>query len=583
MFAGMKRLLAGVLLTLALPAAAQADTTTVDPASSGTCVRAGTCKTIGDAIGVSQATDVVKVLAGTYAESVTIPAALDNVTVEGAPGANIDGGFSIAGENVKLKGLTILRQTGTAAAVAGTGGLLEISDSLVGSFVGPAVTLGAGAENKVLRSTVASLEPAAETSDGINLNVTGSGDRILTVESSIVIGGAKSAAFRVTTAASSGNATLNLNHVTSTGVNAIVLNGAGGSLPVSAPGDITAVVKSSIIHGASTATGFEGVPNPVPALPPLVAANKVESTYTHSDASPVTDAGGATSTGDGTFTPDSALFGSGFRLRADATAAIDKGGPLAAGESDKDIDGDPRVAGPASDIGADEFVNSAPELSLELSPTTAKTGQVVTATGKATDKQGNSDIVGYGTDWGDGKKDTSASNVVQHVYEKSGTYTVQMVVADKSNAFSAIVSKSITITDGSPPQLQITTPAEGASVKLTTKKPKKKGKKRKKKALTIKGVDADESGIAKVEVAITRRAGSSCQHYNGSKFVSGSCSNPTFVNATLSGNGFKVVTKKLIFKKGTYEARARATDTKGNAGPATFEKSVKTLVSFKVK
>ena len=56
----MKRsLLAALALLLAAPAAALADTTTVDPGATGTCARGATCKTINAALDVSVASDKV--------------------------------------------------------------------------------------------------------------------------------------------------------------------------------------------------------------------------------------------------------------------------------------------------------------------------------------------------------------------------------------------------------------------------------------------------------------------------------------------------------------------------------------------
>jgi len=52
-------LLAALALLLAAPAAALADTTTVDPGATGTCARGAMFKTINAAIDVSTASDKV--------------------------------------------------------------------------------------------------------------------------------------------------------------------------------------------------------------------------------------------------------------------------------------------------------------------------------------------------------------------------------------------------------------------------------------------------------------------------------------------------------------------------------------------
>ena len=116
-------------------------------------------------------------------------------------------------------------------------------------------------------------------------------------------------------------------------------------------------------------------------------------------------------------------------------------------------------------------------------------------------------------------------------------------------------------------------------MKLTRKKKKRAKKAPKPKAYLIKGVDADESGLASVELAITR-IGSKCKQYNGKKLVKAGCTTYTFVKAKLKGSGFSLKAKRLA--KGSYEIRARGTDLKGNA-TTTFDAAAKTLVKFKVK
>lgn len=563
-----KACLLAVSVVLAAPAAARADKT-VD-GSKG--------QTIQAAIDAASAGETITVLPGTYTENVNVPSGKDGLSLRFNPGAAVSGAASVDSADVKVAGLVLFRPEGTAAALTATGGKLVLTDSTIFATGGDAVVISE-ADNVIQRSTILTTA-ATGGADGIAQGPGG-----LKVDSSIVVGGPKGVGLRVTTAQGSDPATTTLNHATIAGVGGISLEAPDDTVVTSKVGDVTLAVNASIVHGASTATEADGQKDPILGTQ-LVPASAVKATYTSSDATPMTKAEGSpgdpeiTATKAFGPTADAALFRTGTALRLKATApVIGQGGDVASGESATDIDGDPRKNGDATDIGADEFTNTAPELTFAITPDAPKTGQIVEATATATDKQGADDIIGYAVDWGDGKKDTTASNVIQHVYEKSGTYTVTMLVADQSFTTSAVVSKQITVTDGAPPQLQVTTPASGATVKLSRKK--KKGAKRKPKPKTflIKGVDADESGLSSVELAITK-TGSSCKQYNGKKLVSAGCTKYTFVKATLKGNGFSLKAKRLA--KGSYEIRARGTDTKGNAS-STFDAATKTLVKFKVK
>jgi PKD repeat protein len=562
----MKRVCAAIGLCLALPASALADTTTVDPAASGACARGGTCKTINEAVTASSAGDTLVVKPGSYAETVALSKAL---TVNAEVGAIVAGRVNVTVADVKIDGLGVITETGADPALRSTAGNLTLTNSAVVSFSSTAVSLTAGAANVIKRSTIAS---AAGAGDGLALGAVGA-----TVDSSIVLGGANAAAFRVTTAAGSANASLTLNHITTvapgTGF-AVVLDGSGGSLPLQTVGDIALKVAGSIVHGPNAVSsdpgvGVGGIGLP---LPGVHGANAVTASFTNSDATEFKDAAGNTVAGTGNPTADNLLFSSSkLRLKPNAPV-IGKGGSLADGESTTDIDGDPRTA--PTDIGADEFQNHTPTLEFSVAPANPSTADKVVVTAKATDKDGPQDIAGYLTDWGDGsKRDQTSGNVVQHVYQDPGTYTITMGAADRTGANSNVVTHQVTVTDGTPPQLQITTPGDGGSVKHP---------KRKKLQLTIKGVFADPSGVKEILVALTRK-GQGCLQYNGSKLVKRSCSKFTFLKAKLSGNGFRLVTKKSIdVIRGSYEIRAKGSDTKGNAS-STFDHDTKSLISFKVK
>ncbi|MEA2127092.1 MAG: hypothetical protein QOI80_3874, partial [Solirubrobacteraceae bacterium] len=512
----------------------------------------------------SQPSDVLVVKPGSYTEDVTIGSTLTGLTVNADPATVLNGTLTVSANNVTVDGLTIATFAGTAPSLTASGGKLTLTDATVVSFVGTALSLTAGAENLIQRSTIASTEAAGDTSDGVT-----QGPAELTVDSSIVFGGAKGAAFRVTTTGGSAAASLKLNHVTTTAPatgKAIVLDGTGGSIPLGTVGNITLAVASSIVHGASSAASD-------PGLSIVRPANAVTASFVSSDATDFTGADGQHVAGTGNPTPDSDIFGPSKRLKF-GSAVIDKGGPVATGESVTDIDGDPRTDGAATDIGADEFFNHAPTLTLAVAPTAAKTGEVVTATGAAKDKEGAADLASYAVSWGDGLKDQSNTPSILHAYAKPGTFTVAMVAVDKSGALSSVASQTVTVTDGTPPDLRVTTPKPNAKVALNPrgKQPLQ---------LNIIGVDADASGIAKIEVALTR-VGKPCRQYTGTRFAKRGCGKYAFRKARLNGNGFRLVTKKgLRVPKGTYEVRARATDVKGNK-TTTFSKAAKTLVRFRV-
>lgn len=513
----MKRALRSSLAILLLtPAAAAAETTTVDPSAGGACARGGTCATISSAVGASAPGDTVRVLGGTYNETVEVGVA--DLTVDG------DGPVLVSGAGID----------------ASAGGLTLRDVSVLSS--GTALNVSAGT-NRVQRSTLVG------AASGLHLQAAE-----LSVESSIVLAGAEGVAHLVTTSTNSPDAALTLDHVTTTGAGeAVRLDGDGSSLPL--PGDITFLARASIIHGPSSASA-----SPLPVL-----GNSVQASYENSDATEMT---GVDAPGDGQVTPDGELFGDRLRLKL-GSPAIDQGGAARPGESATDIDGDPRTAGSATDIGADEFVNHAPELTGDVSPSTVKTGEVVTAAANARDQEGASDIAAYGIDWGDGKRDSGPAGGFQHVYDAAGTFEVKIVAVDRSGEFSNVVTRTVTVTDGSAPQVLVTRPKEGSTAL--------KGRKR--QLMKVRGVFADPSG-AEIELAITRRTGG-CRHYDGRRFVRGRCKEPVLVPATVKGFRFRLNTRTMRFKPGRYQLRVRATDGAGNA-TQDFRKADNTLVAFRV-
>jgi len=138
------------------------------------------------------------------------------------------------------------------------------------------------------------------------------------------------------------------------------------------------------------------------------------------------NAAGTTVSPTGTLTPQDMLFRNvaarDLHLKASAPV-IDKGGAQVAGESDRDLEGRPRVTGAASDVGADEFSHSAPAAVIKADRTQIRQGETV-----AFDATGSNDVDGpiarYAFDFGDGSPaQESTTGIVSHQFTKTGTFT----------------------------------------------------------------------------------------------------------------------------------------------------------------
>ena len=260
-----------------LPGSALAETLTVDPAdANNACTRGSdnTCKTVAQAVDQAQGGDTISVLAGTYAESVTIDSGLaglkltgngarltgsgtgDVLTIEatsvevsgfaievpagGGSAVNVTGGavlasvaasrtqassvddpvIDVAG-TAQLTSCLVLQQVGAvgtpAIASSGTGGT-RLVDTTAANFVGPVVTFENSDANTIVRSTLVSGEATGDRSDAVQLLSGGPGARKLVVDSSILVGGAKAAGVLVQSSGDdAGASTLDLRHVTVAG------------------------------------------------------------------------------------------------------------------------------------------------------------------------------------------------------------------------------------------------------------------------------------------------------------------------------------------------------------------------------
>jgi hypothetical protein len=230
-----------------------------------------------------------------------------------------------------------------------------------------------------------------------------------------------------------------------------------------------------------------------------------------------------------------------FHLRADAPV-IDQGGPLAGGESDRDVDGQPRVAGAASDLGADEFVNLAP-LARLAPPAPVRTPGAVTLDASASlDPEAGSGggISAFHFDFGDGSSTDAPTPNAAHAYAKPGTYTARVTVTDAQGLAATSEPVQVQVADGIAPTARIISPRNG-------KKLRRRG------PVRFTGSAADDVGVAAVGLTLRRI---------GTKRV-------TNIKVRVQqGIWSYKLPKKLKRKRGSYELKAYAVDTAGNVSKA---------------
>ena len=669
-------LVLGLVLALLAPAAAQAATFVVDPADGSPCsAEDTTCPTISSAVGAAKAGDTVQILKGSYAEAVEVASGKDGLKLEGAglgevkiTGSGSGDVVTIASKDVTLSGVTVdvpgngqsavaanatgakllavvlqrsngstenvavvdvpdagtaalenafvIQSAGTAGtpAIRSTGAGVSLADTVVVSSTGPAVQVEGGEQNLIVRSTLAATEPA---SDAIRVLSNDAGKRALTTDSTAIIGGANAAGiFAKSSTATPGDIALQVRHATIVGsAKGIVLDASEatgtGILPgpATAHGNIDAKVFSSIVHGVSSAKRYQ------PTLPIQGTANTATLTFANSDAPPAGEGNGTVEMGGASNTEDAKLFlPKSLKLRPDAPV-IDKGGPLQAGESGKDFEGNPReVDGPdadsgaQSDIGADEYINAPPKAVFGITNKNPRQNEAVGFISGSTDPEQDfgGGIVEYRWDFGDGVKETTTALGVAHTYTEPGTYQATLTVVDAHGAVSEPAPvQEVVVKDGIEPQVSITNPTEGQ--RLNLKSTYLLGKKRPKpRQLSVLGKVADASGIASVEVALyvvkrdkvkrakkkkkKRRARASqaapkiCEFYSGNLFAKKDCTKEIWLKASvIPGGVWALSTKKgLRLPAGLYQMRVRATDSTGLMSSG-FTTEAKTLVNFRVR
>lgn len=648
--------LLGVVLSLLFAAPAAAETLTVDPAdANNACTRGAdnTCKTVGQAVAAAVGGDTIAILKGTFAESVTLPADKDGLIVKGAgPETKLTGSgngdvvgiagdavqvsdlavevpaggasaFDVTGVNATITSVNVTRSagnnepavlvtgsvtldrslvvnsSGNNAALRSTGTNVTLVDTVLVSTVGPGLVLLRGEANRLVRSTVAStqLESPAVLVESAADDATAKG---LHLQSSVVIGApvavrAHAGGTSVVPNSQAGDVTIDIRHSTllaALGLELAADDANGPVFPASNPaGNMTATVESSIVRDRIAVRRFSGLGASNTAT---VTANLVDTMGEHEDNS------GTYTCTQCSDTPNDKLFQTGrVQLRQDAPV-IDRGGPLAGSESDKDIQGEPRIVdgdgngSAVSDIGADEFVNLKPRAGIRPARTTIPVNEATGFFSTSIDPEAafGGGLKEYRWDFGDGTKATTNVAGVAHTYTKQGSYPTRVTVVDTLGVVSD-PSPVVTVTvgpesDKAAPVVAITQPRSGQRLRLSPTRRPGTRKVAKPTQLTVVGTVSDVTGIKQVDIALrlVRRDGRRavrCQWFNGRGFIKKRCDKPRWIKATRDKGTWRYRTPKgRRLPAGSYEVRVRGTDLLGNATTA-FTKVAKTLVSFRIR
>ncbi len=575
---------------LAVPAAAQAATYTVAKGGGACGGSDRACESLNAASGAVASGDTVQVEPGVYDEAPTFT--VPGVTITGsttAPGVVVTGTISFTGNGSAPSVLERLivapsATTSPAVGVSGSAGV-AVRDAFLLSAAGSVMTIAGGAGNELTRSTVVT---GAAAGKAVEIQTGGAGASLL-LSSSIISGGASGTGVAVKTGVgtlvpgSAGSVSITARHVTIAGsANGFVLDASSAVGLLNTPaGNITANVSDSIVLGNNPRSTNAGIV--------LVAApNTASLSFARTDQ---------------TTAPDLLFANAGrrnFHLRPDSPA-IDKG-QVSGADSATDVDGQPRVNGAASDLGADEFHNSTPIASFAVTTPAPKSGRPVTFDATAsTDREGaiGGGIVQYQWNFGDGTTESTTTPTVSHTYGAVGNVAVSLVVVDRQGAVSPPAVVPVSLTDGTPPAVVITSPKRNQKVKVTTTTTKtvtRDGRKRKIKTtkrtrIGFGGTAKDPSGVTTVYLTLQRlsvakttrrtasrasaaKAAAPCIWLDPKKgFVSRNCQKPILVKATSKdGKWAYLVPSRVRFRAGTYRVSAYGTDGAGafgNSAPAS--------------
>jgi hypothetical protein len=415
------------------------------------------------------------------------------------------------------------------AVLGGPSNSLDLSDSLVisGAGEGPALTLAGGdtPANRIVRSTILTITAG---SDAVQARSTTAGSKQLLIDSSALSGGTNGASLSVSTsnavpAAAVGDIAVSAVHATIAGAATAIAADAAANGGLSPVGSIAVTADRSIVRGTTTTATCTGCP---------LAPNTATVATTGSDTS-AADVFVSAATKN-------------FRLRADAPD-IDKAGGAVAGESDRDFEGQPRVVGAASDLGADEFVNQAPVARLATPPSTRQPDPVTFDASASSDPEGawGGGIAGYHFDFGDGASADSPTATATHTYARPGAYSATVTVTDLQGLASAPGAPvAVQITDGVAPTARITSPRNRARLRLRTKSHKLA-------PIRFSGSAADDTAVAAVTLTLTQLG----KHKPKPR---------TFRVSVRQGIWTYKLKRSIKLRKGSYELRATAVDAAGN-------------------
>ncbi|MCW3040972.1 MAG: hypothetical protein JWM31_2877 [Solirubrobacterales bacterium] len=515
--------------------------------------------------------------------------------INGPAGATTQTQPAVAGNatsSLAIDGTVILSGAGNGPAVG---------------FTGNDITNGVTTPNTILRS---SLVAAKSTYDALAVTsaATSATKKALVLYTSVLLPGSSAAGVNAASLVgalpgmdTAGDIKITAKNVTIAGGKApfTVNAGAGGQTAV---GNIDVAFDRSILH----ASGQGAVTSFAPSTPIVLVsgtANTARVAITNSDTTQTPQAaaagkGAVTVTGSSN-TPDAKLFVNlakqNIHLRADAPV-IDKGGDVAAGDATTDIDAQPRKSGPATDLGADEFVNRAPTAVGTVSAQKVLQDQAVTF-----DASGSSDpeaasggsIAKYQWEFGDGSTAETTTPTISHAYRQLGLYNARVTVVDNFGAASAAAAiPAVAVADGSVPVVTLRTPTQnGAFAILATTKLGRKARKVLDPVLVSKvaftGTATDPQGVKLVTMSLRRlavgnaavpKSPTACVYLDGkTAFRSAKCTKPIFFTAQITGNDFSYKLKKALKPKaGRYELTVLAID-----GSGVFSKPV--VVTFKLK
>jgi hypothetical protein len=533
--------LLAVLAALAVPAAASATTYTVNPGEK-----------IQDAVDKAAAGDTIVIKAGTYNESVSVTKA--GLTFTGEPGAVVLSPSSAtgstptfsfsatAGNPDAIGGLVIANEVTTGPAVAAPTVGLALTDSTVLGAKGDGVDFGGSAKDLVQRSSLISFAASgASTTIG-----TGGSAETLTIDSSVLVGKqALAAAYATPATAAAPGITIAARHVTAIGNT--IADASAAQLPLGAS-PIAITYLDSIVRGKLTQTDSPG------GVKGTIAADKARNSVADTAADAAT------------LFANPAKFN--FHLRADAPV-IGKG-QVTSGESTTDIDGQPRSTGSVSDYGADEFVDRVPKAAVSASAATVRQNAPLTFdASKSTDPDVGDSIASYRWDFGDGQTATTSTPTTTHSFADKGSVTVKVVVVDKEGQASDAASVPVTVIDGVPPVLKISSPFKNQKVTAYNRKHRRV-------SVQFFGTATDDTAMGRVVLALrpVTKSGGKCRWFDGkSKLVKADCAAPTVFAASLTGSRWIFsLPRRAKLPTGLYYLYAGPVDASGLAGPVTIVK-----------